>query len=43
MVRSFPYVMAEVGEGDFWLSGIDTESGCRIWHYAEEDTTRRTS
>jgi transposase len=20
-----------------------TESGCRIWHYAEEDTTRRTS
>src|SRR5215218_9430531 len=24
MVRSFPYVMAEVGEGDFWLSGIDS-------------------
>jgi hypothetical protein len=24
MVRTFPYVMAEVGEGDFWLSAIDS-------------------
>jgi ubiquinone/menaquinone biosynthesis C-methylase UbiE len=24
MVRTFPYIMAEVGEGDFWLSGIDS-------------------
>jgi ubiquinone/menaquinone biosynthesis C-methylase UbiE len=24
MVRTFPYLMAEVGEGDFWLSGIDS-------------------
>jgi ubiquinone/menaquinone biosynthesis C-methylase UbiE len=24
MIRAFPYVMAEVGEGDFWLSGIDS-------------------
>lgn len=24
MVRTFPYVMAEVGTGDFWLSGIDS-------------------
>jgi ubiquinone/menaquinone biosynthesis C-methylase UbiE len=24
MVRAFPYIMAEVGEGDFWLSGIDS-------------------
>lgn len=24
MVRTFPYVMAEVGKGDFWLSGIDS-------------------
>jgi ubiquinone/menaquinone biosynthesis C-methylase UbiE len=23
MVRMFPYIMAEVGKGDFWLSGID--------------------
>ena len=24
MVRTFLYIMAEVGEGDFWLSGIDS-------------------
>jgi ubiquinone/menaquinone biosynthesis C-methylase UbiE len=24
MVRTFPYIMAEVGEGDFWLSAIDS-------------------
>jgi ubiquinone/menaquinone biosynthesis C-methylase UbiE len=24
MVRTFPYVMAEMGEGDFWLSAIDS-------------------
>ena len=24
MIRAFPYVMAEVGEEDFWLSGIDS-------------------
>jgi ubiquinone/menaquinone biosynthesis C-methylase UbiE len=24
MVRVFPYIMAEVGEGDFWLSAIDS-------------------
>jgi hypothetical protein len=24
MVRTFPYIMAEVGEGEFWLSGIDS-------------------
>ena len=24
MIRTFPYIMAEVGEGDFWLSGIDS-------------------
>jgi SAM-dependent methyltransferase len=24
MVRTFPYIMAEVGKGDFWLSGIDS-------------------
>src|SRR5215203_5224555 len=23
MIRMFPYIMAEVGKGDFWLSGID--------------------
>jgi ubiquinone/menaquinone biosynthesis C-methylase UbiE len=22
MIRTFPYIMAEVGQGDFWLSGI---------------------
>lgn len=24
MVTTFPYIMAEVGKGDFWLSGIDS-------------------
>ena len=24
MIRTFPYIMAEVGEGDFWLSAIDS-------------------
>ncbi len=24
MVRTFPYIMAEVGKGDFWLSAIDS-------------------
>ena len=24
MIRVFPYIMAEVGTGDFWLSGIDS-------------------
>jgi ubiquinone/menaquinone biosynthesis C-methylase UbiE len=24
MIRTFPYVMVEMGEGDFWLSGIDS-------------------
>ena len=24
MIQTFPYIMAEVGEGDFWLSGIDS-------------------
>ncbi len=24
MIRTFPYIMVEVGKGDFWLSGIDT-------------------
>jgi SAM-dependent methyltransferase len=24
MIRTFPYIMAEVGTGDFWLSGIDS-------------------
>ena len=24
MIRAFPYVMAEVGDGNFWLSGIDS-------------------
>jgi ubiquinone/menaquinone biosynthesis C-methylase UbiE len=24
MVRTFPYIMAEVGQGDFWLSAIDS-------------------
>jgi ubiquinone/menaquinone biosynthesis C-methylase UbiE len=24
MIQIFPYIMAEVGEGDFWLSGIDS-------------------
>jgi hypothetical protein len=24
MIRASPYVMAEVGEGDFWLSSIDS-------------------
>jgi hypothetical protein len=24
MVRTFSYIMAEVGEGDFWLSAIDS-------------------
>src|SRR5215213_2117290 len=23
MIRMFPYIMVEVGKGDFWLSGID--------------------
>jgi hypothetical protein len=24
MVRTFPYIMAEVGDADFWLSAIDS-------------------
>jgi ubiquinone/menaquinone biosynthesis C-methylase UbiE len=24
MIRTFPYIMAEVGKGDFWLSAIDS-------------------
>ena len=24
MIRTFPYIMAEVGEGDYWLSAIDS-------------------
>jgi ubiquinone/menaquinone biosynthesis C-methylase UbiE len=24
MIQTLPYIMAEVGEGDFWLSGIDS-------------------
>jgi hypothetical protein len=24
MIRTFPYIMAEVGEGDFWLSAVDS-------------------
>jgi hypothetical protein len=24
MLRMFPYIMVEVGKGDFWLSAIDT-------------------
>jgi hypothetical protein len=24
MIRTFPYIMAEVGKGEFWLSAIDS-------------------